>query len=404
MADEITDRNVFILGAGFSADAGAPVIRDFIDVSRELYDDPDSGLHPKEKQLFQNVFNFKKEVAQAREKFEIDLDNIEELFGLVEMSHRLNSEVADTRDATVYLIAKTLELATRRYPPTRWIGLTPHPNYKNIPLIWQNAVPRDTQRNGDYFHCEMYRHFANLLTGIYDNPQKNKFRSNAVITFNYDIVLDQALKATGILPDYGLTGTSNGRGIPLLKLHGSTNWVFCKDCRKPSVWQDGVTSLFPFRSIQCQHCGKDDPRLLLVPPSWDKNEYQDIMRPVWAKAVEELKAATRICIIGYSMPESDSFFKYLLTLGLSQNHQLYKLIVVDKLTPIHNVINRFDLGGRSGDEKTEEAHETIEQRYRRMLARIFAKKRFHFYGGGFAAFLCQEANGQLNRAETIQFG
>jgi NAD-dependent SIR2 family protein deacetylase len=43
---EISDRNVFILGAGFSAEAGAPVIRNFLDVSRELFDDPDSGLEP----------------------------------------------------------------------------------------------------------------------------------------------------------------------------------------------------------------------------------------------------------------------------------------------------------------------------------------------------------------------
>ena len=53
------------------------------------------------------------------------------------------------------------------------------------------------------------------------------------------------------------------------------------------------------------------------------------MTPVWARAVAELKLATRICIIGYSMPASDLFFKYLLTVALAQNHCLYKLIVVD---------------------------------------------------------------------------
>ena len=121
MTNEITDRNVFILGAGFSADAGAPVVRDFLDVSRELFDDPNSGLDREERKLFQEVFDFKKKVAQAREKFEIDLDNIEELFGLVEMSQRLRPEVAHTRDATVYLIAKTLQLSTAKPRPGAWI-------------------------------------------------------------------------------------------------------------------------------------------------------------------------------------------------------------------------------------------------------------------------------------------
>jgi hypothetical protein len=54
------------------------------------------------------------------------------------------------------------------------------------------------------------------------------------------------------------------------------------------------------------------------------------MRPVWEAASEALNRATRICIIGYSMPEADAFFKYLITLGLADNHQLYKMIVVNK--------------------------------------------------------------------------
>ena len=44
MADTITDRNVYILGAGASADAGAPLIKNFLDYSRELFVQPFSGL------------------------------------------------------------------------------------------------------------------------------------------------------------------------------------------------------------------------------------------------------------------------------------------------------------------------------------------------------------------------
>jgi hypothetical protein len=45
--NEATDRNVFILGAGFSAGAGAPLIQDFLDRSRELHDDPSRSLSEK---------------------------------------------------------------------------------------------------------------------------------------------------------------------------------------------------------------------------------------------------------------------------------------------------------------------------------------------------------------------
>ena len=120
MPESTQDHNVYILGAGFSRDAGAPLIHDFLDRARELFDDPDSDLDSQERGQFEQVFKFKREVAKAREKFRIDLDNIEQLFGLVEMSQRLGSEVPATRDATVYLIAKTLQLALANHSRRRY--------------------------------------------------------------------------------------------------------------------------------------------------------------------------------------------------------------------------------------------------------------------------------------------
>src|SRR5260370_21489540 len=106
-----TDRNVYILGAGFSADAGAPLIQGFLDCSRRLVDQPFSDLDPVERAHFKSVFKFRSEMAQSREKVRMDLDDIEQLFGLVEISQRLEARPPETRDSTVYLIAKTLQLA-----------------------------------------------------------------------------------------------------------------------------------------------------------------------------------------------------------------------------------------------------------------------------------------------------
>ena len=86
MASERLNRNVYILGAGFSAPAGAPVIRNFLDRSREFYTEPTSSMDDEERAVFARVFKFKRSMGQAREKFAIDLDNIEKLFGLVEIS------------------------------------------------------------------------------------------------------------------------------------------------------------------------------------------------------------------------------------------------------------------------------------------------------------------------------
>lgn len=399
MPDEVPDRNVFILGAGFSADAGAPLVHDFLDVSRELFDNPESDLDEREKELFGRVFEFKKHVAQAREKFKIDLDNLEELFGLIEMSHRLDPERADVRDAMVYVIAKTLQLAIARTQKRPTIRVGPALGYERTDRPWGALVPREASGTGVSLP-DIYTHFALLLSGQYDAP--NKSRANTVITFNYDLVLDDALRRVNVEPVYGLPDCARDgevgeqrTGVSVLKLHGSTNWAICPRCQKVHVLGVKFTgNPEAFRRQRCAGCGEPGLHLLLVPPSWDKSEYRDTMRPVWRRAVDELKAANRICVIGYSMPQTDTFFKYLLTLGLAENHQLYRFVLVDMEHLPQRIL--------AGDSLSEELPPTnIEARYKGMLEALFVSRRFRFFGNGFADFLNGGASPVMARAETV---
>src|SRR5207245_11583679 len=50
---------------------------------------------------------------------------------------------------------------------------------------------------------------------------------------------------------------------------------------------------------------------------------------LWLSAVKEIQSAFQIIVIGYSMPATDTFFQYLLTLGLSQNSRLNRVVVVN---------------------------------------------------------------------------
>jgi hypothetical protein len=388
MPDNIQDRNVYILGAGFSKDAGAPLIHDFLDRARELFDDPDSSLDAREREQFEQVFKFKREVAKAREKFRIDLDNIEQLFGLVEMSQRLGTEPPAPREATVYLIAKTLQLAlasTSRRPRVRVGRVQGYAGQASF----EKYVTRDAS-GGDIFETDIYTHFALLLSGKYDDQKKLASRSNTVITFNYDLVLDDALGRVGSKPGYELANASfdepsgNDPEVPLLKLHGSTNWAVCECGQIHVLGQKATSDPDLFRSRPCVNCGKIGLRLLLVPPSWDKSEYSRVMQPVWKRAVEALKSATRICVIGYSMPEADAFFKFLLALGLAENDRLYKLIVVDWVP-----------GTPSPQENTTEA------RWRGMLEGLFVGRRFEFFERGFAQFMSGSIQYLLHRGELI---
>lgn len=409
MANDIRDRNVFILGAGFSCAAGAPLINNFLDLSRELYDNPTSALDDGERDIFGQVFDFKQAMSRAREKMKIDLDNIENLFGLVEMQQRLKHARPETRNATVYLIAKTIQLALDRHGSRGRIAWQLNSKFGDASSFPPNV---DSDKTNSRYLADMYDFFAGLIAGCYDSQDCRAWRQDTVITFNYDLVLDDALWRLGFRPEYHLeraeNDTGQGPAVSVLKLHGSTNWQVCSKCKHIVITRSKATGLpLDYRLRPCHKCKKGHFQLLLVPPSWDKTEHQGLMHRVWEAAAEALNKATRICIIGYSMPEADAFFKYLITLGLADNHQLYKLIVVNKDNDI----------GKQGFFSMEEPRcafeallscrqgqttQSIQERYRDLFESTFASRRFHYFGNGFEMFL---GNGyafpQLGRGELI---
>jgi hypothetical protein len=303
------------------------------------------------------------------------------------MSQRLGTASSSTRDATVYLIAKTLQLALSGVSHRSDVRINLKPGY----AAEASFVKYLRQDAGGSFNTDIYTHFALYLSGKYDDQRKIATRASTVITFNYDLVLDDALRRVEANPGYELNNATYDEikvgypAVSFLKLHGSTNWAIC-GCNHIHVLGEKATSdPSLFRSMPRRKCGKPGLRLLLVPPSWDKSEYSGIMQPVWRKAVEAIQTATRICVIGYSMPETDAFFKFLLTLGLAENDHLYKLVVVDWL------------------QNTLEQNHTnnIEARWREMLEGVFVSRRFVFHPYGTAQFMQGSLQYLLRRTEQI---
>lgn len=375
---EPTDRNVFILGAGFSEPAGAPLIWDFLEQSRKFLNLGNRHLSPIEQAHFKEVFKFKAEMAKSREKVKIDLDNIESLFGLVEMAIRLGLTKSEVRDSTVFLIVKTIALGIASRQKRSQIQFGVHPTLCRSEALDRVVFPDCQGRTPPLRIGDVYDFFALFLSGKLDDPALTATRKNTVITFNYDLVVDNALSRVGSAPDYhlpiGLYEAPAGRSVSLLKLHGSANWGICPSCDRRLFLPDKISEVGDLP--KCPGCGAH-MQPLLVPPSWDKSEFRTIMLPVWKKAIEEIQNATRICVVGYSMPESDAFFQYLITLGLSANHQLEKLIVVDK-----------------GDK--------VRGKWGAILDPVFKERRFSYHSEAFVAALTQGAIfSQLSRGEAI---
>jgi len=89
------------------------------------------------------------------------------------------------------------------------------------------------------------------------------------------------------------------------------------------------------------------------------------------------------------MPETDAFFKYLLTVALAENHRLYRLIVVD-------LINR------SNDPTEGTGRIAVEEKYAALLDPVFYKRRFKFFGEGLYRFLISpQSREYLERGELL---
>src|SRR6266436_1423071 len=76
------DHNVYILGAGFSFEAGLPLINNFLVRMRDSHEWLKAQGRLAEADAVQKVLEFRLKAASAAYYVNLDLENIEELFSL----------------------------------------------------------------------------------------------------------------------------------------------------------------------------------------------------------------------------------------------------------------------------------------------------------------------------------
>lgn len=302
--------NVFIFGAGASKEAGAPVMKDFLDKADEIF-----RINTNDNifcEPFKDVFDSLAKLRTIYAKSYLDLDNIEILFGAIEMASFLEKlgdmsvdNLKKLRKSIVKVIVKTLE------------------NFINFPI-----------KDGEINPPSNYDEFVKLLKDCVEGAQRKIVNKFSFISFNYDICLDYALDFHREKYDYGLTDNIPNDCYALIKLHGSINWGLCTTCNEISPLRVKRIKDFIDREIKsrgfynycissslnknshssCNNCFDEIPAI--VPPTWNKASYYNQIINVWKNAIKILNDAENIFIIGYSLPETDSFFRYLFALGI----------------------------------------------------------------------------------------
>ena len=313
---------VFILGAGASKEAGAPLMADFLDKADGLRK---AGKVQEFKPDFDRVFEVISKLQPVHSKAELDLDNIESVFAAFEMGRLIDrlpglssGEIEPLLASIKRLIFRTLELTV------------------NYPV-----------KKGSIYPNPFYDLFAKLVNDLNDSGRENRC---SIITFNYDLALDYALYFNEHPADYCLSEPQKHGLTSLMKLHGSLNWAKCRKCGEIIPWDFGaffqkfsLSRLDESRiksvcldvasklsSSGLKHCEENImPDPVIVPPTWNKTAYHQDLSKVWTRAALELSDAENIFVSGYSLVESDSFFRYLFALGSVGQTRIKRFWVFD---------------------------------------------------------------------------
>jgi hypothetical protein len=187
---------------------------------------------------------------------------------------------------------------------------------------------------------ESMSHHRTLIASL---ERLDQLGSTVFLSLNYDILIDNSIgrMVSNTIPEYGVEFTPKphqneepfGRSSLLLKLHGSLNWLFCPTCNALSLFphHKAVSELpgAPHR-FRCSNCrGLRVP--IIVPPTFFKIMSNFYLQQIWKRAEEELKEARRIIFCGYSFPDADIHFKYLLKRAeVNRNSEPPSVFVVNR--------------------------------------------------------------------------
>jgi hypothetical protein len=162
---------------------------------------------------------------------------------------------------------------------------------------------------------KFYLHKA--LLELHNHPN-NVEKLTGIISLNYDTVLDKSFVANKITPHYFLS-TENKKAVPLLKLHGSFDWV------------DGV-----------RIDGKKRP-VEIIPIGTNKNYLFPPYNFIWGKAYELLKNCDVLRIIGCSLNQNDLGLIDLLYKAHSDKNSSIKLKIIDfqPSNGFHSIKNNY---------------------------------------------------------------
>ena len=307
----MADKTVYILGAGFSKEAGAPSQEELVKKIFEIATNNPNEFQPKYIDEFQK---FLKDTLCIPE-------NLHNKIPLEDIFTPLDRCIIDNISFRELDVKKTIEIRELIY---YLIG-------KTMDFILKGSVTKD--------YIDKFAKYIIKKSSVRKN-YKYSIDSVSVISTNWDILLDNSIESeinsnyhgkavVDYCCDINSFDTNSqfavlGRGgfnIKLLKLHGSLNWLQCPRCLRAYVVFHNKIAVTQYDAHNtCRHCDNNFEKQKshelisnLIMPTYLKNFSNPQYKMIWQNAGIELSEATKIVFIGYSLPQADFEMRQLLS-------------------------------------------------------------------------------------------
>lgn len=345
---------VYILGAGASAHAGAPlgnnIIKKYIELKLEQLEKEKKYFseHGKETFIAPILGNFSTlhhilliqpnckftNISPLEDIMEENLPNIEDVFTLYDIAYQKDEPLLFEADVDLNIIRKDiLDLLTYS--------------------IFRSTIGAINKN----FTTKVYQDFVEKIT-----------IEDTIISYNYDTLLDNAILDKFNEINYGfdflteedtvnplseeeqqklIENFAEREGIPvdefrekycspkekselkfgadaplLIKPHGSLNWFYCPKCyrfyclrRKELINKEFYGTYYPSECMD--YCG-GNLHQFIVPLTHHKTFQNPLLNNLWMKVNQRLSTAEEVYFIGYSIPDADYTSKYYFIKGLTR--------------------------------------------------------------------------------------
>lgn len=149
-----------------------------------------------------------------------------------------------------------------------------------------------------------------------------------IISFNWDLVLDALLFDDNLTKgSYGLTRFGRWTRPRLIKPHGSLNWYehstgrYLAQPKCVTLSGTGDDRVLAFKPYRAPRSSKRSYMPLIVPPVFNKEFQGPLFQRLWQEAVSVLSQASEVRFLGYSLPTADFHARFILRCGFhNQEH------------------------------------------------------------------------------------